>query len=69
MTRTISVYFNQPKSDQKTWTQLVGPYQRGDEIDGRLWVRPTGTNRYRILWTFETPEQAEACFSEWKRGS
>jgi hypothetical protein len=66
--RGIAPMAGYEKPAQKTWTQLVGPYLEGDQVDGRMWVRALCDSKYKVLWLFDTPEEAEECFLHWRRG-
>ncbi len=50
---------------QKTWVELVGKRQDGDYVDGKDWVRTGKGKHRRVLWTFDSEEQARLAFHWW----
>lgn len=53
---------------QKTWTDLIGPSQNGDMVDGQDIVRPTTDGSYKVLWHFESTAAATSAYEWWVRG-
>lgn len=56
---------------QKTWTDLLGPYQEGDKISGAFIVRPTGEGSpmpFKVLYSHhEDGASIKVIFETWKQ--
>lgn len=50
---------------QKSWVDLLGYPQFNEEIDGSDIVREVDLHRFRILWSFESPQKAKECLDAW----
>lgn len=53
---------------QKTWTDLLGPFNAESERQGRNIVRMTGPASWRILWSFMSETAAIEAYAAWKEG-
>jgi len=50
---------------QKTWTDLLGKPTDKDSVEDNLIVRETELHRFKILWSFDTNEMANAVYNSW----
>ncbi len=58
-----------PATKQKTWTELLGPWDDDCCVSGARIVRYMNNGQWRILWTFDRDEDmAHRCFVAWKSG-
>lgn len=54
-------------NQQKTWLELLGPCTDMDFVNSHNIVRCIEKHKYKILWTFESNNQAAEVFEMWKR--
>ena len=50
---------------QKTWTDLLGEPQGNESVDGNDIVREVNLHQFRILWSFDSPKEAERIYAYW----
>lgn len=53
-------------SNQKYWYQLLGKSLTNCCVDDRYIVRKIDNHQRLILWSFDTPEQAQQAFETWQ---
>ena len=56
-----------PVTRQKTWTELLGPFDHDALVMGKVIAIERG-NHGRVLWSFDTKADAEAAFEAWREG-
>jgi hypothetical protein len=50
---------------QKTWTDLLGEPQGNESVDGSNIVREVDLHRFKILWSFDSSEEADKIYTYW----
>lgn len=50
---------------EKTWTDLLGEPQGNESVDGRHIVREVDLHRFKILWSFDSSEEADKIYTYW----
>ena len=51
--------------DQKTWTDLLGEPQGNECVDGKDIVREVSLHRFKILWSFNSNQEANWIYTYW----
>lgn len=51
--------------DQKTWTDLLGKPQGNESVDGKDIVREVSLHQFRILWSFNSNQEANRVYTYW----
>jgi len=51
--------------DQKTWTDLLGEPQGNESVDGKDIVREVSLHRFKILWSFNSNQEANWIYTYW----
>jgi hypothetical protein len=51
--------------DQKTWTDLLGEPQGNEYVDGKDIVREVSLHQFRILWSFDSNQEANRIYTYW----
>ena len=51
--------------DQKTWTDLLGEPQGNESVDGKDIVREVSLHRFKILWSFDSNQEANRVYTYW----
>jgi hypothetical protein len=51
--------------DQKTWTDLLGKPQGNESVDGKDIVREISLHQFRILWSFNSNQEANWVYTYW----
>jgi hypothetical protein len=51
--------------DQKTWTDLLGEPQGNEYVDGKDIVREVSLHQFRILWSFDSNQEANWIYTYW----
>ena len=51
--------------DQKTWTDLLGEPQGNEYVDGKDIVREVSLHQFRILWSFNSNQEANRVYTYW----
>jgi hypothetical protein len=51
--------------DQKTWTDLLGKPQGNECVDGKDIVREVSLHQFRILWSFDSNQEANRIYTYW----
>jgi hypothetical protein len=51
---------------QKTWTDLLGKPQGNEYVDGKDIVREVSLHRFKILWSFNSNQEANWIYTYWK---
>ena len=51
--------------DQKTWTDLLGEPQGNESVDGKDIVREVSLHRFKILWSFNSNQEANRIYTYW----
>jgi hypothetical protein len=54
-----------PMIDQKTWTDLLGEPQGNESVDGKDIVREVSLHRFKILWSFDSNQEANWIYTYW----
>jgi hypothetical protein len=50
---------------QKTWTDLLGKPQGNENVDGKDIVREVDLHRFKILWSFNSNQEANWIYTYW----
>jgi hypothetical protein len=50
---------------QKTWTDLLGQPQGNESVDGKDIVREVSPHQFRILWSFNSNQEANWIYIYW----
>ena len=52
---------------QKTWTDLLGKFCTSCSVLANTICQYEGNHGYSVLWTFDSPKQAQEAFSTWQK--
>lgn len=53
---------------QKTWTDLLGRFNQKAKVHGKYISLQASDSEWMVIWSFESNQQAEECFSYWVNG-